>query len=348
MNFDNDNALMIQNGKDKEITFAAKKSEVRIYTDEGIYDGKKKSLILAAETESSYSAAKSKKLITIDGAAVENDIEIVGNSKANYIIAGNNGSTLDGSKGKDTLRGGEGADLFVYSTKSGNKVIENYGEDDIISLDEKAEISQVTTKKDNVILKVGSNTITIEDTDKFTFTQNGETKTYNNKMLIIDKSVTLASDFKDKTFDLNAENNSGYNHISAELGKKAITLIGDEEDNSLTGGKGKDTLNGGENDDTLNGGKGNDSLWGGDGADTFVYQAGTGTDIIGDYNLDDGDLLQILDKKGKEISKGAIKKAKFDGDDLTLSIKGGGKLILAGVGTEGTVTLNVNGTEQSF
>ena len=341
LNFGDNNALTIKDGKGKDITFAGKKSSINIYADEGIFDGKKKSLILSAATEN-FSAAKYSKLVTIDGSKVDNELEITGNSKANYIIAGNGNTTLNGGKGKDTLRGGDGADVFIYENKSGNKVIENYGEEDIISLGDKAEISQVTTKKGNVVLKVGSNTITI-DADKFNFTQDGETKTYDNKMLISDKSVTLASDFKG-TFSL--LENDNYNHVSAEFSKKAVTLIGDEEDNSLTGGKGKDTLNGGDNDDTLNGGKGNDSLWGDDGADTFVYQAGTGTDIIGDYNYEDGDILQILDKKGNEISKGAIKKASFDGDDLTLSIKGGGKLTLAGVGTSATV--NINGKEQSF
>ena len=161
--------------------------------------------------------------------------------------------------------------------------------------------------------------------------------------MISGNSVTLGSDFKG-TFSL--ETNDSYNHVSAELGKKAVKLIGDAGDNSLIGGKGKDSLNGGDNNDTLWGGKGNDILTGGDGADTFVYQAGEGTDTITDYNFTDGDLLQILDKRGKVIAKDAIKKWDFDGDDLTLSIKGGGKLILAGVGNKAKIS--VNGNELSF
>ena len=177
--------------------------------------------------------------------------------------------TLNGGKGKDTLVGGEGEDVFIYENKSGNKTIQNYSyeDGDLISLGSGAEISQVTTKKNNVVLKVGSNTITIENTDKFNFTQDGETKTYDNKMLISDDSVTLESNFKG-TFSL--EDNASYNHVSAELGKKAVELIGDAVNNSLIGSKGKDTLNGGDNNDTLWGGKGNDILTGGDGADTFI------------------------------------------------------------------------------
>ena len=340
LNYGTGNELTILDAKGKEITFAGKKSFVNIYADEGVFDAKKKSLILAAGTNKNFSAAKYSKLVTIE-------LAITGNKKANIITAGKSNTTLNGGKGKDTLRGGEGADVFIYDNKSGNKTIQNYNYDDgdIISLGKGVEISQVTTKKDNVILKAGSNTITIEDVAKsqFTFTQDDETKTYDDGKLISGDSVTLASDFKG-TFSL--EDNDSYNHVSAELVKKAVNLVGDAGDNSLTGGKGKDSLNGGGGDDILNGGKGNDSLWGGDGADTFVYQAGTGNDTISDYNFDDGDILQILDKKGKEISKGAIKKWTFDGDDLTLSIKGGGKLILANVGT--STTINVNGNTQAF
>ena len=350
LNLENNNTLTIRDGKGKEITFAGKKSTIKSYTDEGIFADKKKSLTLAAGTEESFSAAKNSKLVTIDGSKVEGELEILGNKKANYIVAGKSNTTLNGGKGKDTLVGGEGEDVFIYDNKSGNKTIQNYNYDDgdVITLGDKAEISQVTSKKGGVVLKVGSNTITIENTEKFTFTQGEETKTYDNKMLVSDKSATLASDYKEKVFDLNAEGNDIYNHVSAELSKKAIEIIGDAENNSLTGGKGRDILRGGDNDDTLDGGKGNDTLWGGsDDADTFVYRAGEGTDTIMDYNFDDGDLLQILDKKGNEISN-PIKKYSFDGDDLVLSIKGGGKVILANLGTADTKTIKYNNTEQSF
>ena len=40
--------------------------------------------------------------------------------------------------------------------------------------------------------------------------------------------------------------------------------------------------------------------------------------------------MQILDKRGKEITKDAVKKWVFEGNNLTLSIKGGGKLVCCG------------------
>ena len=268
------------------------------------------------------------------------------------IIAGKNNTTLDGGKGKDTLVGGDGEDVFIYNNKTGSKVIQNIGEDDVISLGKNVSISQFKVKKNDVVLKVGHNTITVEGMAKgqFTFIEDGETKTYDNEKIIGSdgKSITLSADAKGAV-DLGAADYSNYTNISAEFSKKNLRLVGNAVSNSLIGGRGKDSLAGNAGNDTLWGGLGNDSLIGGTGKDTFVYHAGEGTDTIADYNLkDDGDILQILDKKGKVISKNAIRKATFDGDDVILSIKGGGKLVLAGIGTEGTVTLNVNGTEQTF
>ena len=94
---------------------------------------------------------------------------------------------------------------------------------------------------------------------------------------------------------------------------------------------------GGDGADTLTGGKGNDTLWGGNGEDTFVYYAGTGNDVIMDYQS--GDLLNILNKNSRLED---FKKAAFNDDTLTLNIKGGGKISFKNI-TESTI-FNINGT----
>ena len=347
LSYGNDNVLTIKNGKDKEISFAGKKSEVKIYTDEGVSDGKKKFFELAASADGNFSAAKFSKMITVDGSKVSGAINLVGNKKANYILAGSGGSTLNGGKGKDSLVGGAGKDIFIYDKESGNKVIQNYSyaQGDAISLASGVSVSQFTAKKTGVAIKAGSNTITI-DSNIFSFMENDATKIYDNgKVTTADgKSVTLSADSKGK-FEVGSGNYRDCSNMSAELASKAVRLIGDGNGNSLTGGKGKDTLDGGNNADTLNGGKGDDSLWGGNGKDTFVYHAGEGNDTIGDYNFDDGDLLQIFDKKGKAISN-PISGATLSNKDWTLSIKGGGKIVLKNIGQ--MLTVNANGKEISF
>ena len=87
---------------------------------------------------------------------------------------------------------------------------------------------------------------------------------------------------------------------------------------------------------SLWGGKGNDTLYGEVGEDTFIFRAGDGTDTI--FNFEEGDMLRILDKKGEKNS--TYSKAVFSDGALTLSIKGGGKVILSGVNDGDAVRIN--------
>ena len=122
-------------------------------------------------------------------------------------------------------------------------------------------------------------------------------------------------------------------------------LFGEAGNDSLNGGAGKDTLSGGAGNDKLLGGAGNDSLWGGKGNDSlyggsgndiFVYKPNEGTDKIFDYAS--GDMLQILKTDGK--AGGAFTKATFSGNELTLAIDGGGKVIFEGVNAGDKVNIN--------
>ncbi|MBB3232236.1 retention module-containing protein [Halomonas stenophila] len=98
-------------------------------------------------------------------------------------------------------------------------------------------------------------------------------------------------------------------------GRVAITLypdsesiVGDSQDNRLSGTGEDDSLFGLEGDDTLMGGQGDDVLAGGLGADTFAWQFGDGgdqgvpgtpaSDLVADFNLneaDEGDALLLSD-----------------------------------------------------
>jgi Ca2+-binding RTX toxin-like protein len=59
--------------------------------------------------------------------------------------------------------------------------------------------------------------------------------------------------------------------------------VGNELDNLLTGNASGNWLLGGAGNDTLNGKAGGDVLFGQDGADTFIFERGTGGDVIGDF-----------------------------------------------------------------
>ena len=73
-------------------------------------------------------------------------------------------------------------------------------------------------------------------------------------------------------------------------------ITGNEVDNTLLGKAGMDRLSGGDGADVLYGGTGTDSLEGGNGADTFVFNSPrghTGGDVILDFNIAEGDLIDM-------------------------------------------------------
>jgi len=325
-NFGNDNSLTIQNGASKLINV---NSNSNYYTADGVLDKRKKSITLLATTESFVADSK---VITIDGSAVSSAVSITGNKKKNYIIAGANGSTLNGLKGNDTLVGGAGADLFTYENKTGKDVIEGFSAGDSINIDSEVTIKDAKTKSGNSVIKFKGGALTVKDTTEFNI---GDTL-YSSGVFVVGDTAKVYGSFNGEV----SLSSYGVNNFDAAQGKKKLTITGTDSANSLIGGKGKDSLIGGAGDDTLWGGKGNDTLTGGDGSDTFIFQAGNGKDFITDYAQ--GDLLQILDKRGNE---GTFSKATFKDDSLTLNVRGGGKVILSGV--ESSTSININGESKS-
>lgn len=74
-------------------------------------------------------------------------------------------------------------------------------------------------------------------------------------------------------------------------------LDGDDGNDNLFGGEGNDTLEGGRSDDILTGGKGNDFLEGDSGADKFIfYSWNEGTDIIEDFDIREGDVIEVYQR----------------------------------------------------
>ncbi|MFM9928403.1 hypothetical protein VLK31_35920, partial [Variovorax sp. H27-G14] len=72
------------------------------------------------------------------------------------------------------------------------------------------------------------------------------------------------------------------------------TLKGDAGNDILIGGAGNDTLEGGADADTLDGGIGNDTLKGGSGNDTYKLAAGSGVDVIDDYDTTAGNVDVVI------------------------------------------------------
>ena len=330
INYGDGKILTIAKGKDSAISFMegdnGKKTTTYIYTDKGLYDAKKTSV----EVHSTVPTFEGDTVVaTIDASSGHNDSAIIvnGNTKNNYIIGGDGNDTLNGKLGNDTLTGGGGDDVFVYENNSGNDVIVDYSEGDRISLGSGAVITDVTTKNDDVTVKIGKGSVVIKGGTKlsegivFEGANNGTLKdgvfTAENKSILFPSYKYTSAISVDGTVD-------------ASSVKGSVTMTGGEY---LIGGNGKDSLG---NAATLWGGKGNDTLFEGG---TYIYHAGEGTDVIKDY-AGTGEDLKFYGK-GNSTATAKVKKGTFKNNDLSLAIEGGGTVILNGIGAfEGAITLS--------
>ncbi len=340
---DYEDSLTIKKGAGKAINF---NSGVNFYTEEGVFDKNKKTVLLQSST-GNFNAKKISSLASIDGSQT-GSASITGNNKANLIVTGLS-STVAGGKGNDTIFASSGSDVFVYDKGDGKDIIYNFGESDAINLGSNANIKDFKIKKDNVTFKIGSGSITVNN---LTSGINFNDTIFSNGIFISDEGAKVLSSFSGT---INLEE-FWVSKADASLAKKKVsingtgwadslvggngkdTLLGEGGEDTLYGGKGNDILFGGNENDSLWGGKGNDTLTGGEGYDTFVFRAGEGTDVITDFSEDD--MLKILDKKNAAVD---FKKATFKNDTLTLSVNGGGKIILKNI-SEAT-SININGTD---
>ncbi|KKJ78350.1 hypothetical protein WH95_03375 [Kiloniella litopenaei] len=101
-------------------------------------------------------------------------------------------------------------------------------------------------------------------------------------------------------------------------------LIAGDGNDILLGGAGNDGLHGGDGDDILISGDGSDTVLGGSGADRFTFNAlDQGQDVIRDFNLAEGDILDIsdlltLDNDDNIILENYIRLDEVEGDTVLM------------------------------
>jgi serralysin len=107
---------------------------------------------------------------------------------------------------------------------------------------------------------------------------------------------------------------------------------GNKGDDSIGGGAGADTLLGGQGNDLILGGAGNDYLSGdrgddrldgGAGADIFHAVDDGGTDQVDDFNLAEGDRVQLDPGTAFQVTQ--------VGEDTVVTLAGDGRMVLLGV-----------------
>lgn len=166
-----DGSLTIQDAAGEKITFVENgKTYVNVYSANGILNGAGTAVTLAASTTKFTADSK---LVSIDASAVDGQLEIFGNSKANKIFAADEDTTLNGGKGNDTLWGSNAADTFIYDDGGGRDVIFGFGNNDMLQLGD----FTASVKRGQIFFNVGSqkNAVTLKDFTAATFNVNGDT-----------------------------------------------------------------------------------------------------------------------------------------------------------------------------
>jgi Ca2+-binding RTX toxin-like protein len=111
-------------------------------------------------------------------------------------------------------------------------------------------------------------------------------------------------------------------------------FIGNGGNDALVGRGGNDTLVGGADGDFINGGTGLDQLYGGAGADRFVFAKGDGGDVIYDFSVVEGDVIQCQKALLGNLQSGAAVAQKFgimSGGNAVLDFGGGDRIVFVGV-----------------
>ena len=231
------------------------------------------------------------------GVGNELDNAITGNESANLLIGGagndairggDGNDSLFGETGNDQLFGDAGIDYLVGGT--GNDMLDGggdadalYGEDgdDTLAGGDGFVTDILVGGSGNDVLRGDSG---LADYDRM---DGGS----GNDSYYVDTGDDLTFEAADGGTDtvyanVAGANNGVYLYAHVEnlvlLGTTAFG-VGNELANMLTGSASGNWLLGGAGDDTLNGKGGGDVLFGEGGADIFVFDHGTGGDVIGDF-----------------------------------------------------------------
>ena len=338
----NKGTITLQNAKGKTITYLdAKNVEYTWPKEIEVNDAVTKVTILDAYSKDSFKiadyGADYTGVKTIDASAVQHDMSITGNDKANGIVGTEEDDYIDGGKGKDTILGGDGNDtlvggkgndnltggagknVFVYNNGDGDDVITDYKHGDIIKINSGTISSTAVLNGNDYVFTTGNGSITVKNSkNKYIQVVDANNKGWT----YVSGKVTLNKKYRDDSFDVSIFNDfagvaktidaSAVTHdMSIIANKQANRIVGTEEDDYIDGGAGKDTILGGDGNDTIIGGKGNDSLSGGEGKNVFVYNDGDGNDVITDFKQ--GDVIQIASGKVPTV-------AALDGKDYVFTI----------------------------
>ena len=210
-------------------------------------------------------------------------VNIIGNDNDNSIKGGSGADTLDGGEfSYDTLTGGKGADVFIYT--GGDDVITDYNPDqgDVIRF-VGVEVDTYSFEDDAVIFETDGGDLRILDGKAKPITWISDIGKTHVKSYISSDEIVFSKDDTLTVFDASVTLYRRKVGIDASrLTKvKGITITGNSNDNIIKGSSGNDSIYGLTGYNTITGGKGKD---------TIVHDKGN--DVIMDYTPGQ-DLIKI-------------------------------------------------------
>ena len=333
LNYEEEDSLTIKDGVGEEINFVG--GEKIVFTADGIFNSKETGVTVMSSAGATFDDSYKKLKTIYDGIGTT----ITGNSENNNIYASENGSTLNGGGGKDTLNGGDKADVFVHDggDKKNITMIKNYsmteGSEDTIKLSNvknlTEDITKVTQKGKTLTLELADESkvvVNYSETPaspaevKLNYGNTTETVKFGTNAIYGTGTVTLMSAYKGK-FEVSDSDKTGYNITGAAVTDKKNKL-------NIIGGGGADTIQGGNGvkGNTLRGGANDDSLVGtANTADTFYFSKDdSGNDTVADFEylkdtikIDKG----LINEDDPINISGSTVKFNLDGGSLTVDTK---------------------------
>ena len=226
---------------------------------------------------------------------------LFGSNHDDTIIGGAGNDTLYGYGGNDTLIGGAGYDM-LYGGTGDDDYIFNIGDSTLGMYGYEIVYEAVEQGHDRIVFGAG---IDADDVRMWTGIYGELYIQYSdNDAIMLQGSVlsggnisNVGEHFEEIVFSDNTswDLTQGLYLRNNDTGRN---LFGSNHDDTIIGGAGNDMLYGYDGDDILVGGGGDNHIWGGDGADTFKFtleSVGSGTDNIYDFDMSEGDVIDLRD-----------------------------------------------------
>jgi Ca2+-binding RTX toxin-like protein len=269
--------------------------------------------------------------------------EITGNNGSNLLIAGGGADILHGQDGNDSLYGQDGSDA-LFGDAGIDYLVGGIG-DDLLYGEDQADALYGEEGNDTLF---GGDTF---DTDilvggagnDFLFGNSGQSD-YDrmdggdgDDTYFVDTGDDLTFEAADGGTDIvyayvPGTNNGVYLYAEVEnleLVNATRFGVGNGLDNHLTGSETGNWLLGGAGSDTIDGKAGGDVLFGEAGNDTFVFEHGTGGDVVGDFAHGE-DKMNLTDFHFADFAtlQNSFHQA---GSDGAIDLGGGDFVVLPGV-----------------